>query len=228
MNGQNSLVVSSSRVSNTHSYHRIPNHNRKISLQIQLVLHMLVSGGIALSAIGGSKLAKPESATNKYSNDRALRKIGPLIIFLTTVLLISYALYTYRRLKSLPSARLNRSVIRLLHFAMLALPFTYIRAIYSIVYSFDTSPSVNPITGVFAVKFILIFLVQLLATLSLVVGGIMTRNIRIEDKTILSSPGYASSEPRRGGPNEQHIMNEYGVVQGQEAKDLASQYRGVR
>lgn len=189
---------------------------------------MLVSGGIALSAIGGAKLAKPESATNKYSNDRALRKIGSLIIFLTTVLLIIYALYTYRRLKSLPGAR---SVIRLLHFAMLALPFTYIRAIYSIVYSFDTSPSVNPVTGVFAVKFILIFLVQLLATLFLVVGGIMTRNIRIEDETILSSPGNVratGSEPRRGGPNEQHIMNEYGVVQGQETKDLASQYCGVR
>jgi hypothetical protein len=114
------------------------------------------------------------------------------------MLLIAYAFYTYRHLKALPGSRLNHNAIHLLYFAMLALPFTAIRVTYGVVYSFDHSSTVSPVTGVFAVKLVLIFLVQLLAVLALAIGGIMTRNIRMEDKSISSSPEYTratSSEP---------------------------------
>lgn len=109
------------------------------------------------------------------------------MLLLSALLLILYAYSTYRRLRDISSRRLNRLVMRLLAWAVLALPFTATRAVCSVVYSFDASPFVNPITGVFAVKLVLIFLVQLLATLCLVAGGVMTRNIRIEDERALSS-----------------------------------------
>jgi hypothetical protein len=146
-----------------------------------------------------------------------MRKVGSLLLFLTAMLLTAYAFSTYRRLKALVSSRLNHNAIRLLYFAMLALPFTAVRATYGIVYSFDHSSTVNPVTGVFAVKLVLIFLVQLLAVFALVIGGIMTRNIRMEDESILSGPEYtrATSELKPDPSNKGLATDEYGVLQGQ-------------
>jgi hypothetical protein len=185
-----------------------------------MVLHLLTTLGIVLSAYGGAHLSQPESAKNSHTKDNTIRKVGSLLLFLTAMLLIAYAFHTYRRLKALSSSRLNPNAIHLLYFAMLALPFAVIRATYGIVYSFDHSSTVNPVTGVFAVKFVLIFLVQLLAVLALVIGGVMTRNIRIEDKRISSGPEYTratSSEPTSDPSTKALVMDEYGVVQGQHA-----------
>ena len=185
-----------------------------------MVLHLLTTLGIVLSAYGGAHLGQPESAKNNHAKDNTIRKVGSLLLFLTAMLLIAYAFNIYRRLKALPSSLLNRNAIHLLYFAMLALPFTAVRATYGIVYSFDHSSTVNPVTGVFAVKLVLIFLVQLLAVLALVIGGIMTRNIRTEDKSISSGPEYmraTTSEPTSNPSTKGLVMDEYGVVQGQHA-----------
>jgi len=53
-----------------------------------------------------------------------------------------------------------------------------IRSIYSVVYTFDhSSTALNPVTGSFAVKLILVVLVQLLAAAALIVGGYRARDI---------------------------------------------------
>jgi hypothetical protein len=52
-----------------------------------------------------------------------------------------------------------------------------IRATYSLIYSIDHSPSINPITGAFAVKLILVFLVQLIAVLLLIARSWFSRDI---------------------------------------------------
>jgi len=185
-----------------------------------MVLHLLTTVGIVLSAYGGAHLSQPESAKNNHTKDNTIRKVGPLLLFLTAMLLIVYAFNTYRRLKALPSSLLNHNAIRLLYFTMLALPFTAIRATYGIVYSFDHSSTVNPVTGAFAVKLVLIFLVQLLAVLALVIGGIMTRNIRMEDESISSGQEHTratSGEPTSGPFAKGLVMDEHGVVQGQHA-----------
>lgn len=150
------------------------------------------------------------------------------MLLLSALLLIAHAYDVFRRLKAVSSECLSRNAMRLVYTAVLSLPFTTIRAIYSVVYSFDTSPSVNPITGVFAVKFILIFLVQLLATLCLVVGGVMTRNIRIENESVLSDPAYVratSSELRRGSPSQEYMMHERNAVPEQHGKSLGPEFR---
>jgi hypothetical protein len=184
-----------------------------------MALHLLITIAIVLSAYGGAHLGQPESAKNSHAKDNTIRKVGSLLLFLATMLLIAYTFNTYRSLKALPSSRLNHNAIRLLYFVMLALPFTAIRATYGIVYSFDHSPTVNPVTGAFAVKLVLIFLVQLLAVLALVIGGIMTRNIRIEDESISSGPEYTratSGEPTSDPSTKGLVLDEYGVVQGQQ------------
>lgn len=150
------------------------------------------------------------------------------MLLLSALLLILYAYNTYYRLRDISSRRLNRLVMRLLAWVVLALPFTATRAVYSVVYSFGASPSVNPITGFFAAKLVLIFLVQLLATLCLVVGGAMTRNIRIEDESALSSSPAnvraASGEPRRHGASQEYAMHGRGFTQEQHGKGLRSAF----
>jgi hypothetical protein len=150
------------------------------------------------------------------------------MLLLSALLLIAYAYDTFRRLRAVPSVRLSRNAMRLLYSAVFSLPFITIRAIYSVVYSFDTSPSVNPITGVFAVKLVLIFLVQLLATLCIVVGGVMTRNIRIENENVLSGPAYVratSGEPRRSSPSQEYVMYEHNAMPEQHGKSRGPEFR---
>src|SRR5947209_1886003 len=104
--------------------------------------------------------------------------------------------------------------------SMLALPFTAIRATYGIVYSFDHSPTVNPVTSIFAVKLVLIFLVQLLAVIALVIGGVLTRNIRMENESTSSATEYmraAASEPTSDRSNKGLALDGYDVAQGQHA-----------
>ena len=193
----------------------------------------MIGGGVALNAIGGSKLAQPETAKNSHGTDNTLRRVGSIMLCVSAVLLALFAMHIYRGFKSssIPRAQLNHNAIHLLYFVVLgALPFTVIRAAYSVVYAFDTSRRINPVTGVFAVKFVLIFLVQLLAVLALVTGGIATRNIRLEDSIIRSSGpsghvGATSSELRREIPSEQHMMTDYGAAQEWEAKSLESEDR---
>lgn len=188
-----------------------------MSVVVQIAFHLLISTGIVLAALGGANLAKPESSQNRHATDNALRKVGSLMLLLSAILLVVYAYSTYCRLSSVPSASQSRNGVRLLYSAVLALAFTAIRAIYSVVYTFESSPAGNPITGVFAVRFVLIFLVQLLATLFLVLGGIFTRNICIEAGNTLSGPRYlraaTGSKPGHEGPREALTMKQYGVTQ---------------
>jgi hypothetical protein len=58
---------------------------------------------------------------------------------------------------------------------VLALCFTGARVVYGFIYAFGHDPKLSPISGVFVVKFVLIFLVQLLAVICLIAGGMMFR-----------------------------------------------------
>jgi hypothetical protein len=68
--------------------------------------------------------------------------------------------------------------------------------------------------------------VQLLLTLCLVVGGAMTRNIRIEDESALSSSPAnvraTSGEPRRRSASQEYAMHGRGFAQEQHGIGLGS------
>ena len=101
----------------------------------------------------------------------------------------------------------------LLYFGMPAALFTLVRAVYTVLYSFDRSPKVSPVTGTFAVKVVLIFLVQLIATLCLTVGGVVTRFIRDEDREMMAQRGG-----RDVTPGEAFTLDGYGAAQEQRRK----------
>ncbi|KAF2103173.1 hypothetical protein NA57DRAFT_52703 [Rhizodiscina lignyota] len=152
----------------------IPNYNVKIGRTIQLVLHVLTTGGIALAAVGASNLSSDASSPDKLSKDHDNQRAGYLILFLVSIFLTANCLYTYFRLRSHDHKSL---ALKLVFWIFPALPFVATRIIYSITYAFSNNPSLSPVTGTFGVKFGLIFLVQLIAALCLAVGGAVSLDI---------------------------------------------------
>lgn len=141
---------------------------------------MAVVGGTVLAAIGGSNLAKPETQSSDHSGDANLQKAGYMVLLLTVLLLAIYSCFVFVRLHASRSRGNTAVALSLLKCTMAALPFAATRVLYGVVYTFSGSRDLSPVTGTFVVKLVLIFLVQLLATLLLVVGGVMSRNIKYD------------------------------------------------
>jgi hypothetical protein len=158
-----------------------PNHNVKLGWAFALLVHVFVSGGIAIAAVGGSNLYKDSSSPSKLSTDHALQKAGYLILLLAVVLLAMRAAQTLTGLRR--SSR-RCAALTMTHWVLAAIPFVFVRVIYSVVYAFDNKPSLSPVTGSFAVKFVLIFLVQVVAACCLVVGGFQTRAIATQQSDV--------------------------------------------
>jgi hypothetical protein len=133
--------------------------------------------GIVMAAIGGSKLASATSSKD-VSTDYDLQRAGYILLLVVVILLTVYAMFTIMRLRRQSYTQgAVRDALILTYCALAAIIFVYVRLIYSIIYAFDRSPRLSPLTATFAVRFVLIFLTQLLAALCLVTGGIITRNI---------------------------------------------------
>lgn len=141
----------------------------------------MVITGIILAAIGGSHLAKPGQSEDDLTKDHNLQKGGYVILLLAIILLAVYSLVLFVRLTK---QRLQRThpAMKLLLCTIAAIVFAVVRVAYGLAAAVTESPSLSSITGTFAVKFILIFLVQLVAALFLIVGGFLSRNLRNEGK----------------------------------------------
>jgi hypothetical protein len=80
-----------------------PKFSFKKAFILELIFHLIVVAGIALAATGGAKLASATSSSD-YTSDTRHLKIGYLILFLSVLLLVVFALYILLRL---PHARLS-------------------------------------------------------------------------------------------------------------------------
>jgi membrane-associated HD superfamily phosphohydrolase len=139
----------------------------------------MVVTGIVLAAIGGSNLAKPEDEKNDYNKDHSLQKCGYVVLLLAVLLLVAYSTMLLVRLRSQRTQRKSSGTM-LLYFTLAALVFGVIRVAYGLASAVSGSPELSPVTGTFAVKFVLIFLVQLIATVLLVIGGLKSTDLRHE------------------------------------------------
>jgi len=156
------------------------NHQRKTGWIIMLIMHMTIAGGIAIAAVGGSKLFTATNS-NDQSTDKDLLIAGYFIILAAMIGEFIYAFYTLTQLKRNAS---NSSAVRsariLIFGVFAALSIILARVIYSIVYGFTLKPSLSPFNGSLAVKVVLITLVQLLAALCIITAGLITRHIKHE------------------------------------------------
>jgi len=182
------------------SHYLNPNPNNLLDTKFQGFFHIATVVGLVLAAIGGSSLGKPQTDKNNYANDHKKQEAGSVILFAVWILMCLYAFSIHRMTRqSAPagaSVKARASASRMLTLTVASAPFIGVRALYGIIYSFDHSPSVSPVKGTFAVRFVLIFLVQLLAVAGLIVGGVLSRHIVTEAQEV------PAGHRGQGSPNE--------------------------
>jgi hypothetical protein len=139
--------------------------NHLVVLVNDLGVHAGAAAGIALVAVGATKLLNGRPTRSDISTAHAVMEAGGVIAvltWLTTCLLCAYILFRRQNTDTPPAIKL---------LMVIAAAFTGVRAIYGIVFAFDHNPNLSPFTGTFAVKLVLIFLTQLFAALALIVAG---------------------------------------------------------
>lgn len=152
-------------------------HAKKTGWIFELLLHVMLVGGIALLAVGDSKAATAATSSdiNAY---RALAYVGAILLLVAWLSICVWACQTFWvSSKQKKSGAPNCIARTLITEVLVSLPFSGVRVCYSIAYTFDQSRSLYPATAGFLVDFFLIFLVQLVAALVLVVGLFVTRKI---------------------------------------------------
>ncbi|KAK4934829.1 hypothetical protein LTR10_023997 [Elasticomyces elasticus] len=152
-------------------YYSPPAQKPRRMLLEEILVHFGAYTGIALAAVGGSKLTESTASPSSINSAHHLQEGGSVLLLLTWVGIAYLCVRLCRNMGGFGFLTVLLLLARL---------FIGIRAVYSVVYAFDHSASVNPITGKFAIKLILVFLVQLLAVMALLAAGFLTRNIAKE------------------------------------------------
>jgi hypothetical protein len=168
-------------VNSINSAHYAPSITRKLNIALHIFVHQFIIVGIVMAAIGGTKLTNLSSSKADLTTAETLVKVGYILLLGVILELLMFAWFVRSRLRSsteigIQSGQANR----LVSWTSLSTAFVAVRVIYGVVFAFDRSEKLSPYTGVFAVKFVLIFLVQLVATLLLLVGGLSTCQIQSE------------------------------------------------
>lgn len=186
------LLATAGFVSESRHYILDTAHNegaKKMGWIMDLIIHIVSVTGIALLAIGFANSATATSTT-AISTYHDVAYIGAILLLVAWVMICVWAFVTFRiSSKQKKCGKYSRIARLLLVEIMVSLPFTGARVCYSIVYAFDHSPSVSPVTASFVVDFFLIFLVQLVAASVMILGLFVTRNIHntndgeLEDKS---------------------------------------------
>ena len=171
------------------SYYSPPGRSNRFIVLEEVLVHVGAYTGIALAAVGASNLTQSNPSQSKIDQAHTLQETGVVLLLLTWIALV-YMCFRLCRALGQPGA--------LAILLAVACIFVGVRSVYSVVYAFDHSPSVNPITGGFAIKLVLVFLVQLIAVLALLAVGFLTRDVAAEYGTRRRGT-YARPEDLEGG-----------------------------
>lgn len=143
---------------------------------IQIQMHALCSIGMILLIIGSIHLMDATSASEANSANK-LRSAGAVLLFVTWLGLMQYIaciFFRYHRAHQ----KSPRSTLGLRNWVLVALLFGGAKMVYVVVYTFDhANTAINPITGSFAIKVVLVVGVQLSAVVAMTIGGWVSLNI---------------------------------------------------
>ena len=150
--------------------------------------HILSAGGMGLIVYAATKSEKTTDQ-DKLKTWQDVRKAGAVIMLLGSIAEAIYAVYVYL------SVRRAKRSIGYKHLTSLALCtsiggiFVVGRAAYSVLYTLDSNPDFNPVTGKFGLKLIFIDAVPFCAAAWMIAGAWMTRNIRSEAEYVAVGTG---------------------------------------
>ncbi|CEJ80164.1 hypothetical protein VHEMI00367 [[Torrubiella] hemipterigena] len=144
----------------------------KVEWVIVLMFHLLVVAATALVASGGSALQSASPAAGALNKVKA--GVG-ILLLAWVILIVVTAIASCRRRRQ--SSRISSSNgAKLLIGVYIALVFIGIRLVYTLAAFTSNNPELNPVTGNTAILVCLSLLPELIATLSFVTVGLMTRH----------------------------------------------------
>ncbi|KAI1409209.1 hypothetical protein F5Y13DRAFT_182113 [Hypoxylon sp. FL1857] len=161
----------------------IPKSRRPLDTPYMVFFHLLVTTAIALVAAGASKLndtSLPPDQTKRSSN---LVKVGMVMLLLGWITLALATLVTGIGAIQHTSTRMSTKLAdnsggkKLALAVAFSIPFLGIRIMERLIYFFTNNPDLNPLTGSLGLRVGLEVIEELIVTLSLLVAGIVTRNV---------------------------------------------------
>lgn len=143
---------------------------------IQVQFHTLCAVGMVLLVIGSIHLIDAKTASEANAANK-LRSAGAVLLFVTWLGLMQYMGWFFIRYRRAHHKSL-RSTTGLRNWVLAALLFGGAKVVYVVVYTFDhANTAINPITGSFAIKVVLVVGMQLFAVAAMTVGGLVSLNI---------------------------------------------------
>jgi hypothetical protein len=136
-----------------------------------------------LLILGSIHLAEAKSSLEANAAYK-LRSAGAVLWFVTWLGLMQYITWLFFRFHRVQQQEKNenyRSTTALRNWTFVALLFGGAKVVYAAVYTLDhADAAINPITGSFAIKVVLVVSVQFFAVVAMVVGGWMSRGVVLD------------------------------------------------
>ncbi|KAH6888508.1 hypothetical protein B0T10DRAFT_562081 [Thelonectria olida] len=144
---------------------------------LQAAFHVLSAGGMSSITYAGQKsaIAQDNDDIQKWHK---YRKIGVSMMLLAAIVETLYSFYVWFVVRQ---SKKSFAFLRLGAFTSCTSVggiFVGIRAVYSVIYTFDNNPDLNPLTGKLVVKVVFVVLVQFIAVALMITGAWVTRDIR--------------------------------------------------
>ncbi|KAH8885003.1 hypothetical protein GQ53DRAFT_879293 [Thozetella sp. PMI_491] len=137
------------------------------------VTHLANTGGIGVATYGGAP--SPTGQGGVVAEN--LNQIGNCLMLFVMFAICWWMWPTWRRVSSVPTHPNYRSARWLLYTAGAAMPFHLVRLAYNTTYAFLRVSSLDPVTGSFATRLILLFFMQLGVALPAIAGGWMSKEL---------------------------------------------------
>lgn len=148
----------------------LPLPPRRMTEKIILgILHLVSTAGVGLAVYGGSP-RRTGGVINSVAN-----QIGNCVMAATLVALAVWMMFTYRRIRSFSDDPNSRPALTMFRAAVVAISFHFVRTAYNTTYAFAPIPSLDPVTGAFSNKLLIINGMQLAVTLTVMAGGWLGR-----------------------------------------------------
>ncbi|THC93877.1 hypothetical protein EYZ11_006629 [Aspergillus tanneri] len=176
-------------------HYRIQPLDKKMEWVSVLAYHMLVVAGVALTAAGSAKLQGHEQPLDKAEK---IVKAGISILAVAWGFLVGWTAFSFIAPRGRNSS-LTRAGTVLLMAVAFSLVFIGIRVFYSLTALCTQRASLNPVTGSLAIRVVLGFLPEVIATLAYIFAGIRTQGAallaHVEEEEMVSVPPKSRAQP---------------------------------
>ncbi|KAI0179863.1 hypothetical protein GGR52DRAFT_215953 [Hypoxylon sp. FL1284] len=158
----------------------IPKSRRPFDVTYLVLFHLVVTTAIALVASGASKMSDATATRDELKSSEALVKAGMVTLLLCWLSLAFFTMQPFLYLLTPVTRKTagDAGAKYLLLAVTISIPFLGIRVLERLVYYFTQNEQLNPVTGSLGLQVGLEVIEELIVTLSLIITGIMSRNLK--------------------------------------------------